>query len=387
MRILNQERLEKTLRDRLHCQFAANRVNAVQLLVLQDGKEVCALCEGYQSEYTKAPLRPDAMFRLASMTKPVTGVAALIAEELGYFRITDKVEDHLAAFSKLYIARQEKDAIVRGEPCSVPLRIYHLLSHCNGIMADTPIGNALAGAIPKEAYQSVGAMAAYVAEQPLAFTPGTYSSYSAFSAFDVVAKIIEDKSGMPYAEFVQRYIFDPLGIRDITYHPTEEQWQRTRMLTEQIGSFTFLPLDFGKHTFEAMPLTYTGAGAGLVGSITDYAIFAEMLRNGGCYHGVRILPPERIREMATPYVAPDVPGRDPVSSWGLGVRVVDKEDVLPVGTFGWSGAYGTHFWIDPVNKITAIYMRANRGLDCGGGNAISQQFERDVMGCLEQETT
>ena len=89
--------------------------------------------------------------------------------------------------------------------------------------------------------------------------------------------------------------------------------------------------------------------------------------------------------MTIPYVAPEIPGRDPTSSWGLGVRVVDKPEVLPIGTFGWSGAYGTHFWIDPENKITAIYMRGNRGPDCGGGNAISKQFEADVMRCLEDE--
>ena len=383
MRKLNKDRLETTLRDRLRFQFENNCVNAVQLLILQDGQQVCAICEGYQNWKTKEPLRPDAMYRLASMTKPVTGVAALIAENKGYFKIMDKVEDHLPAFFDMYIAKQDGDKIVAGEKNTTPLRIYHLLSHCNGILPDTPIGQQQLAAVPKYAQQSITAMTEYAAAQPLAFVPETYSAYSPFASFDVVAKIIENKSGMSYAAFVKQHIFDPLGITDLTYHPTDSQWERMLMLTERIGNLTFLPLDFGKHTFEAYPLAYTCAGAGLAGSIAAYAVFAEMLRNGGSYNGVQIITPENIKEMTTPYVAPEVPGRDPVSSWGLGVRVVDKAEVLPVGTFGWSGAYGTHFWIDPVNKITAIYMRANRGPDCGGGNMISRQFEKDVMDCLE----
>lgn len=385
MKRLNKEHLEKTLRDRLRYQLDNNLVNAVQLLVMQDGQQVCAICEGYQNWETKETLRPDTMFRLASMTKPVTGVAALIAEDKGYFKITDKVEDYLPAFADMYIAKQVGEEIVPGEKCKTPLRIYHLLSHCNGILADTPIGQQQLAAVPKDAHRSITTMTEYAAAQPLGFAPETYSAYAPFAAFDVVAKIIEDKSGMPYAAFVKQYIFDPLGITDITYHPTDSQWERLLMLTERIGNITFLSLDFGKHTFEAFPSTYTCAGAGLVGSIADYAVFAEMLRNGGCYNGVRIFSRERLKEMTTPYVAPDIPGRDPTSSWGLGVRVVDKLEVLPIGTFGWSGAYGTHFWIDPENNITAIYMRGNRGPDCGGGNAISKQFEADVMSCLDDE--
>lgn len=385
MKKLNKDRLEKTLRERLQDQLEHNAINAAQILILQDGQQVCAICEGYRNWETKEPLRPDAMYRLASMTKPVTAVAALIAEDKGYFRITDKVEDYLPAFADMYIAKQVGEEIVPGEKCKTPLRIYHLLSHCNGILSDTPIGQQQLAVIPKDAHRSIATMTEYAAAQPLAFQPETYSAYSPFAAFDVVAKIIEDKSGMPYAEFVKQNIFEPLGIRDITYHPTESQWERLLMLTERIGHLTFLPLNFGRHTFEAYPLSYTCAGAGLAGSIADYAVFAEMLRNGGTYNGVRIFSSERLKEMTTPYVAPEIPGRDPTSSWGLGVRVVDQPEVLPIGSFGWSGAYGTHFWIDPVNKITAIYMRGNRGVDSGGGNAISKQFEADVMRCLEDE--
>lgn len=383
MKKLNKELLVKTLWERLRHQMEYCRVSAAHLLVLQDGEEVCSICEGYQNWNTKEPLRTDALYRLASMTKPVTGVAAMIAEDKGYFKITDKVADYLPEFADMYVGKYENGKIVPGEKNNTPLRIWHLLSHCSGIMPETPMGLEITMAAPKSAYQSREALIAYAAAHPLAFAPETYTAYTAKVSFDMVAKIIEQKSGMSYPAFLQKYIFDPLGIRDITYFPTEEQWERMLTPTDRVGGFDMVPIDLGKHTFEAVPLSYAGAGAGLAGSIADYAVFAEMLRNCGEYNGTRIFSKERLQELTTAYVPTGTPGRDPVSSWGLGVRVVDTEGVLPIGSFGWSGAYGTHFWIDPVNKITAIYMRSSRWNDSHGGGNISLQFEKDVMASLE----
>ena len=383
MRILNKERLEKILRERLRHQMEYCRVSAAHLLVMQDGQEVCSICEGYQHWKTKEPLRPDAMYRLASMTKPVTAVAAMIAVDKGYFQVTDKVEDYLPEFSNMTIGQYEDGKVVPGAKNQTPLRIWHLLSHCNGLMPKTSMGSQIVMATPKSAYQSRDSMIAYAAAQPLAFEPETYTAYTGKVSFDMVTKIIEQKSGMAYSDFVQQYIFDPLGIQDITYYPTDEQWERMLPPTDQVGGVDMVDIDLGKHTFEAMPLSYTGGGSGLAGSIADYAVFAEMLRNGGTYKGVSIFSPERLQELTTPYVSPETPGRNPISSWGLGVRVVDKEDVLPIGSFGWCGAYGTHFWIDPVNRITAIYMRSSRWYDSHGGGSIADQFEKDVMSALE----
>ena len=382
MRKLNKERLEKTLRERLWAQMEYCRVSAAHLLVLQDGQEVCSICEGYQNWNTKEPLRPDAMYRLASMTKPVTGVAALIAEENGYFRITDKVEDYLPEFANMYIGKYKDGKVVPGEKNIIPLRIWHLLSHCSGILPETPMGLAISMHNPKAAYQSRDSLIAHAAKQPLAFVPETYTAYTGMVTFDIVAKIIEMQSGMSYAEFIKKYIFDPLCISDITHIPTEEQWHRMVVPTDRVGGVDMVTVDLGRHTYESLPLSYTGAGAGLAGSIAAYAVFAQMLQNGGTYNGTQIISEDSLRKMATPYIPMETPGRDPVSSWGLGVRVVDKEDVLPIGSFGWSGAYGTHFWVDPVNKITAIYMRSSRWYDSHGGGTIAQTFEKDVMSCL-----
>lgn len=383
MRKLNKARLEKTLRDRLAWEIAESRVSAAHLLVLQDGEEVVSICEGVQNLETQEPLRQDAIYRLASMTKPVTGVAALIAEDKGYFNIHDKLEDHMPEFADLYVAKMEGDRVVPGEKSKTPLRIYQLLSHCNGMMAEVPIGNLITDATPKSAFQSLETIVRHTATQPLAFEPETYCAYTGRVSFDVVARLIELKSGMPYATFLQQNIFDPLGLKDFTYHPTDAQWERMLPLTDRVGGKRCVSINMGKHTFEGIPLTYTCAGAGLVASMKDYAIFGEMLRNGGTYKGVQIFRPERMQEYTHPYVGPDVPGRDSISSWGLGVQVKVRNSVLPAGAFGWSGAYGTHFWVDPVNQITAIYMRGSRWYDSHGCGNIGWQFEKDVMNCLE----
>ena len=129
MKKLNKEKLESVLRGRLEQEMADYRVSAAHLLVLQEGQLICSICEGYQNWDTKAPLQENTIYRLASMTKPVTAIATLIAEEKGYFKITDRLQDHMPEFAEMYIAKEENGQIVPGEKSKVPLRIWHLLTH------------------------------------------------------------------------------------------------------------------------------------------------------------------------------------------------------------------------------------------------------------------
>lgn len=383
MKKLNKERLYNTLKNRLDEDIRWGRVGGAHLLVLQEGEEVCSICQGWHNPDTGEKLQEDAIYRLCSMTKPVTGVAALIAMENGWFSPEDLVEAYLPDYADMYVGKEENGRVVPDRKSNVPLRIWHMLSHCNGIMAEVPLGNMMVAATPHEIQTSLASITDYCAKQPLAFEPESYTAYTGRVSFDAVARIIEMKSGMTYAQFLKKYIFDPLGLKDFTYNPTDEQWDRMIVPTDKADGNGLVTVNMGKRTFESLPLSYTSAGAGLVSSIRDYAVFAEMLRNKGRYGDVQIFQPEHLEVMTKPRVPDDTPGRDPVSSWGLGVRVVVKDDVLPVGTFGWSGAYGTHFWVDPVNQITAIYMRSSRWYDSHGCGTIGQQFEKDVMACLE----
>lgn len=323
------------------------------------------------------------MYRLASMTKPVTGVAALIAVERGWFGLDDMVEDYLPQFRDMKVARLEDGHPVVDHEAHQPLRIWHMLSHCSGIMSECPLGDALFELTPRSAFDSMDASINYCAGQPLAFDPTEYTAYSGYTAFDVVAKIIEMKSGLSYEEFLCRNIFQPLGLTDITFTPTEEQWSRMITMSDRAVGPSAINVEMGRHIFEAFPLSYTCAGASLAGTLHDYSIFAEMLRNRGSYQGAKIFSPELLEELRKPRISVTTPNRDPISSWGLGVRVVDQPSHLPIGAFGWSGAYGTHFWVDPENEITAVYLRNSRWYDSHGGGKIGLQFEKDVMACLK----
>ena len=383
MKKLDKERLYKTLKDRLDEDIYWGRVGGAHLLVLQNGEEVASICQGWHNPDTGEKLKEDAIYRLCSMTKPVTGVAVLIAQEQGLLNIEDKVEDYLPDYADMYVGKEVDGKVVPDKKSNVPLRIWHMLSHCNGIMAEVPLGNLMVAATPHEVQTSLASITDYCAKQPLAFEPESYTAYTGRTSFDAVARIIELKSGLTYAEFLDKYIFNPLGLKDFTFYPTEAQWDRMIVPTDKADGNGLVTVNLGKRTFESLPLSYTTAGAGLVASMADYAVFAEMLRNKGRSGDVQIFSPELLETMTKPRVPDGTPGRDPISSWRLGVRVVVKEDVLPVGSFGWSGAYGTHFWVDPVNEITAIYMRSSRWYDSHGCGTIGAQFEKDVMSCLE----
>ncbi len=383
MRIIDPKKLEKTLLDRVHYAMARGRLAGAAILVSQGGEIVCELHEGYANAETGARLEPHAMFRLASMTKPFSGVACLIGIQNGWFNVEDRVADYLPEFDGICVGRVENGRVVAGHRAKNELRIHHLLSHSNGLLVQDEAGVLQFEAAPFEAFASNRAMAEYCARHTfLSFEPGEAISYSGYAAFDVFARIIEIKSGMSYADFLRKNILDPLGIRDITFRPTEEQWGRMVAMHDYAESPHMLAFDIGRHTFESFPLDYTCAGASLAGSIEDYRVFAEMLRGRGKYGGVRIFEDALTDVMTHPYVADGIPGRDPENSWGLGVRVAVHNSVIPNGSFGWSGAYGTHFWVDPENDITAIFMKNNRWYDSHGCGETGAQFERDVMSAL-----
>ena len=383
MKHLDRECLLETLQARLHAHLENERIGGAQILVTQHGETVCYLSAGYQNILTKEPILPNAIFRLASMTKPVTGIATLIALDKGWFKLDDLVSDYLPEYKDMVVGKLINNHVETDHPSSTPLRIWHLLSHCNGIMAETSIGNQIKENTPREAFQNISTIVDYCAHVPLAFDPESHTAYTGYVSFDAVARIIELKSGMSYHDFLKAYIFEPLELKDMTYTPSCEQWNRMIQMTDRNDCLGMSAVDLGNHTFEGFPLSYTCAGAGLVSTIEDYRIFTQMLLCKGKYKNKQIFGSHLFYELTKPRVPDSTPGRDPISSWGLGVRVVVKDHILPVGSFGWSGAYGTHFWVDPVNEITAIYMRNSRWYDSHGCGNIGLEFEADVMSCLK----
>ena len=216
---------------------------------------------------------------------------------------------------------------------------------------------------------------------PLAFHPTEREAYSGTIAWDILVTILQKVTGEDYLSFLTREIFKPCEMTDTTFVPTAEQWARIVPMHNRVdGKSVEQPRPEGC-VFENIPCTHYLGGAGVISNLSDYVKFALMLQNGGVYNGRRIISEASLREMATPQLSLSAnPGSQP---WGLGVRVIRGEEYrrLPAGSFGWSGAYGTHFWVDPVNRITAVYMK-NSVFDGGSGAITSAHFEEDVHDAL-----
>lgn len=382
MRYIDEIKLNNDIKLELNKDLNNADIAGAAVIVAQNGKVVCDIKCGYKNIDTKEPLIKGTLFRYASLTKPITGVAALIGVQNGCFNLNDNISDYFPDFDELYLGKTIDGKVLKGEKIQNDLKIYHLLSHSSGLLC-SEIGNMQIEQLPKSALQSCKANVEYCAKNAfLSFEPGEGAAYSAYTAFDIIARLLEIKSGMTYAEFLNKYIFEPLNIKDITFCPTEEQWQRMiAMHNKEDGKM--VSVNMGMHTFEDFPLSYTCAGASLCGSIEDYHTFAQMLLQNGEYNGVRILEPEIAELQHKAYVKPNAPGLDKGSNWGLGVRVVTEHPYLTKGTYGWSGAYGTHMFIDTENKITAIYMKNNRWHDSHGCGQTGINFEKIVMASLK----
>ncbi|MBQ8880007.1 MAG: beta-lactamase family protein [Clostridia bacterium] len=377
-------KLRERLTETANRDLRAGNIAGAAIAVIQGGEMLYRENFGYSDYMTKTPLNDLSIFRLASMTKPVSAVAALIAEEMGYFSLSDRAADYFPEIADMYVGKLADGKVVPDHKPKEELKLYHFLCHTSGFMSNSPICTAQMETIPSSAYSSNRAAIDYVMKNTcLTLEPTESTGYSAYQAFDVIGVLIEDKSGMKYADFLNMYIFQPLGMTDTTYHPTEEQWQRLVTMSDKVTPMGRVNVDMGRHTFECFPTEYTCAGAGLVGTLSDYVNFAEMLRCEGYHNGKRIVSAAAIRKMRTPMIKPSAVKSGSTDVWGLGVRVCnERHPYLAAGTYGWSGAYGTHFFVDPENDITAIYMKNSRWNDSAGCGKTGLIFEQNVSDSL-----
>lgn len=386
MRRLNIEKLQKNLVKRNENDVARGTITCSQIIVNQCGKRV------YQAEFGTngvggAPLAHNATFRIASMTKPVTAFAVLLEVERGRLDLQAPITKYLQGYEKLPIARLVDGELQTTGINKTPIRVFHLLSHTSGIeMGD--IIEAVTAKMEESQRRTLQDVVAHFADKPVFFETGTSQSYGPHVALDIAARIVEIVSGKDFNSYVKENIADVIGMQDTTFMPTEEQWSRMVKMhrLDENGKAIDAPEDH-THIYGSHPLTYFSGGAGLMSTAEDYSLFAETLLNGGVApNGRRVIGEEFLRQMYTPHCPLEFmdSGSQSVGvTWGLGVRLFTQDSGnLPKGSFGWSGAYGSHFWVDPVNKITAIYMK-NSQSNIGDGAKTIENFETDIMDSLE----
>jgi CubicO group peptidase (beta-lactamase class C family) len=336
-------------------------------LVARNGRIAHLQGHGVLDLESKKPMPADAMFRIMSMTKPVVGASIMMMIEEGKVRLTDPVSKFIPALKGLQVAVSQP---VQGPPpaagtqvepryYTVPadheITVRELLTHTSGLVSGTN-SNAANRKVVLKGGESLADYIPRLAQTPLEFQPGTRWAYSAQAGFDVLLHIVEIASGQPADVFFKQRIFDPLGMKDTFFYPVENPRLAGRYDRQTDGTLR-------RNTSTPNFLTggrYFSGGGGLASTAEDYFQFAQMLLNGGQLNGKRLLSPRGVEMMASVMVPDTLPGRPAGEAYGLSVRVVNnpaaRNTAVSQGTFGWSGAYGTHFWIDPKEKVIGILM-------------------------------
>ncbi len=367
---LSAERLGR-IHDTIQRHIDARDISGAVTLVARNGRIAYSGAMGVMDLESKKPMPKDAIFRIASMSKPVTGVAILMLVEEGKIRLTDPVSRFIPEFHgmKVAVAAEPQFYTV---PAEREITIRDLLTHVSGLVSG-PIGTKEAAKVARQANEILADFIPRLARTPLEFQPGTKWAYSPLAAFDTLGRVVEIVSGSTFDQFLKRRIFDPLGMPDTSFYPSEDRLPR--VVTNYVKGGNGLKAREKPNFLSSS--TYFSGGGGLTSTAEDYLQFGQMLLNGGQLNGKRLLGPRTVEWMASPHVPDTLAGRKKGESFGLSVRVVTDPVAVNYrvseGSFGWDGAFGTHFWVDPKEKIVGVLMIQTPGQE------VARDFENAVM--------
>ncbi len=315
----------------------------------------------------KRLMREDSIFRIYSMTKPVTSVAILMLMEEGSLSLDDPLSRFIPAFadSQIVIRGDLQHPQLAPSPRAITLR--HLLSHTSGLAADSlahPLAAQLLGQVEVDGASSLKDVADRLAKVPLADVPGTHFHYEGGNT-DLLARVVEVASGQPFAEFLQQRIFQPLGMRDTMFEvPPAARARVVDLLTtdDESGALRIARTLSAERPGVRLK-SYDGGAGGLYSTAADYLRFASMLRNNGRGNGVRLLSRKTVDLMMADQLAgleSSGQGHGKGEGFGLGGYVVTdpaaRGKLGSVGQFGWSGAASTYFTVDRREKLVAILL-------------------------------
>ena len=344
-----------------------------------DGQTVFKGVDGYSDSERKIPITENNIFRLASMTKPITAVACLICEEKGLLSVEDKVSKYIPEFADLKVGELKDGVPVYKEETQREMTIRDILCHGSGLgsgsLGEYYVNHRDKPETLKEAVKEYG-------RWYLEFSPSEKCSYSAVVALDVVARIISIVSGYEYTSFLKKFILDPLEMTDTAYKLSASQKQRlVKFYTVKEDKTIGLNAEFDS-AFEGLSEGYPCGAANLFGTFSDYMNFASMLACGGVFKGKRILKEETINKMRTAQFPSDYDGIDEYNNWGLGVHVRgvfhEKYQPLPERSFGWSGAYNTHFFVCPEQRLCAVMMNNLNRADLIGKETTLMKMQKAI---------
>ncbi|MEM9324286.1 MAG: serine hydrolase [Bacteroidota bacterium] len=355
---MSLDRLQR-YEDFVRREIDSGKISGAVSLVHRKGEQVYANVQGYSDLDEKAPMVEDQIFYIQSMTKPIISVAFMMLYEEGHFFLTDPVSKYIPSFKDWeVIANPESGPDGETEPLTREITIKDLLTHTAG-MSHGLGGNPLERAVYRNQYGqehfSVQSRLDSLMTIPLIGQPGEQWHYSC--APDVLSVLIEQFSGMPTNEFLIERIFDPLGMIDTRYNLDEGQQKRVASLHYYDETGKLLSAGRGAGGAKMVDNTVWSGVNGLWSTARDYMIFARMMLNQGSLDDVRILSRKTVELMAQNHVG-DLFG--PGLGFGLGLMVVtdiaDHGLLSSPGVLRWSGAFNTHFFIDPEEELVALFM-------------------------------
>jgi CubicO group peptidase (beta-lactamase class C family) len=349
------------------------------LVVARNGKVVYRQAIGYQDREKKIPMKTDAIFRIFSMTKPVASVAVMMLAEEGKIDVMAPVAQYLPEFKDVKVGVEKTDPATGKPTLSLeaperPMTVQDLLRHTSGLVYG-PFGNTLVHQEYNKANlfdngQSLAEFVTKISKLPLAHQPGTVWEYG--MSVDVLGRIVEVVSGMPFDRFLEERVTKPLGMPDTAFYLTASQ--APRVVEPQVEGATGKRPQFGEAAdFTREKVKFFSGGGGLLSTASDYARFCQMLVNGGELNGVRLLSPKTLAVMTSDQLPPGAarvgmlaatqdlsPLPELGQSFALGFAVrTDVGHTAVSGSVGdafWAGAAGTYFWIDPQEKLYAVMM-------------------------------
>lgn len=350
-------------------------------LVARRGKVAYVEAFGVRDLESKAPMTQDTIFAIASMSKPITCVAAMILVEQGKLGLDDPVERYLPELKGLRVLGDPADdegETIATVPAKRPITVRDLFSHSSGLSYgaflndNRRIARSYAQARAQEpGLKTIGEQVERLGQVALAHQPGEGWTYGL--SHDVLGRLVEVVSGQGFDRYLREHLFEPLDMSDTSFFVPEASRDRLATIYRAgaDGTLIALPRNFGSETF------FSGGG-GLFSTARDYARFAQMLLNGGELEGVRILKPETIREMTTNQIGSNSAFG---SKYGLGFGLDLSGGAEPaLRRYFWGGLYSTNFWIDPDREVVAVILTQVLPTNHGGTDRI---FRRVVEEAIE----
>jgi len=357
----------------------AGEIAGVVTLVARRGRIVHFEAYGYSDIAKRTPMRTDAIFGLASSSKPITAVAIMMLVESGDIRLSDPVSKFIPEFAappQVAVAKpggpENSFDLV---PATRPITVRDLLTHGSGLLSGGSGQRAAGTAAQRGPEDTLATYIPKLGTVPLDFQPGTLWRYSGLAGFDVLSRIVEVASKQPFDEFLRERIFEPLDMPDTAFKYTGRQADRLAAVhARREGKLEATPRDLSNVAY------FSGAG-GLSASVEDYLQFAQMMMNGGELNGHRLLGPRTVELMTSNHTGDMVNGQfgRPARGmgFGLGMQVVldpiAAELSVSKGAISWPGGSGVAHWIEPAEQLVSIYF-----IQGGQGGPARQAFENAV---------